>query len=393
MNPVLYRSQAYPFVPGAQIPVALQFMEASKKMTAPVLHKVLLRVKYDVNTGKEEGGPGFIDPAYLSELFLKVQLTDIVSDRVNLRGSSLFVANQQEHGLGMIYNGPWLPTGVNNILGEFFLELTFHPRKCRRRNDYGLPIPEFLDGGQINLNLSARTSFGPPATGITVNSASVEVWSFIAEERKRELKSRMCLVEQDISQTDFNYPVGGKLRFGLAWAGEVAWDNGTPWVPQNIISRNLDYQAFPSTVLQRASLLESYPATEANLVDASGTVVQGEPDLTKQGFVIPIQWPALDQKVGAMFEMNAVQYKTDLGAIVTTDLPKMILNVVTERQEQASARTLGAQSMQDLAKAIATRSMIKTSSYGTDPSDLATTWAPQVAKYLPIRLKPPMVKK
>lgn len=376
---LLYRSQPLQYASGALLTVPTNFLDAARKLSAPVIEKLLIRINFAVTTGTS-GSP----LARLAEIFTAVKVQDQAGDRVNLRGTSLYRTNQIEHGLGYSDGADLAASG--SPTGSFFMEVPLTPRKARRRNDYGMPLLEFLDGGQMSMQLSASASLGAAQeiTAITGASTSFEVYALIREERRRELKSRVCWMDYDVTVSEYTYPINGSLRWFEYFVGEVAWHGGTTHVAQNITSRTVDLTLIPDVVLRKLYALESHPQTGDGLGLKTAATVRNM-DLAVAGYSIPAVFPRLDEKIVTEYDCTGFHFRTD-AAITTGNIPKMIYSVITDRQAALSAKTLGAPSQEKLAAAIAKYGRVKTALGGTSDT-LATSWAQNVVKRLPITLK------
>lgn len=335
------------WAPSATLPVDLNFLNPARSMSAPVIQQVRIRFKGVLATGTS-GGPARTFP----QIFSQIQLSDIAGDRCNVRGSTLRVIDLIEYGDGYTDAFPTPTFGVS-LAGqafEFWLRIPFRPMKCSRRNDYGLNLREFVDGGKMQL----QTNPAVLATNfVTVTSGTITVFADVVDEGIPEAKSRIIWQDQQISKTEDNYNVSGLARYLVAYNGEGGENTTTKaptgWGAQNITSKTLELSQIPDMWFKDYYKQESHPSrADPGIPATASAYVTEDPVLLDQA--IPFLNLDSDESISSLPQMATVHYKTDLGSLVTANLPQMIVCAITERSDAATARTLGGNWRSNLAK-------------------------------------------
>src|SRR5262249_19545512 len=139
---------------------ALNFLDPARSMRSPLIKNIAIRGVLTYGTGTS-GGPARLLPQSLS----RIRIADATKDRVNVRGSSARVINQAEFR-ACYQDGAKTAASQAGVTQEFFLNFPFNPQKSCRRNDYGIPLFELIDGGTIELNTGPALLGGAQNTTI-----------------------------------------------------------------------------------------------------------------------------------------------------------------------------------------------------------------------------------
>lgn len=376
-----YRSEPRAYAAGAPFTFPTAFLDPARKMSAPVIEKILLRFRGNV-TPNNVTGSNTMPAAMLALLWDKILLQDQAGDRVNLDGMSLLACMQHENGLAGENYGPDLASG-SPIAAAFDLEIPLTPHKARRRNDFGIPLNEFLDGGKLQINVAGDPTL---ATAVaSVNSGTFDVVAFVREERDLEAKSRVCFIEYIVGQTEYTYPINGSLRYFLHRVDAESWVDGT--VLDNLVgsgelevtSRTVDYAQLPESVLKKEYELESDALYPSGAAQASGDRTE---DLISAGFVMPVITQRSDDKIGGMYDMTGMHYKYVSTGGSTAAAGTIVTSMITDRQPALMARTLKAPSLDALATALGKHGKVHSARTGADSG--IGEWNSKIVARLPV---------
>ncbi len=370
---MLLRSQPLPWAANANIPFPLNFLDPARGMRAGLIKNILVRASLTYSTGTS-GGPARMLPQALT----RVRITDQTKERVNVRGSSLRVINQVEFGAAY-QDGTNTAASQAGVTQEVCLNIPFNPWKSRRRNDYGIPIFEFVDGGGIELNTGAAllaTNF------TTITSGTFQIFVNVDETRTREAKSRLCFRDMDITQTEFSVPIGGGLRWFAYYVGEGSETNQTALVAQNFTSQTLEYSIIPREVLRNQYRIEQISAIRTAVAEGSGVAAE---DVFATMQAVMIQMVDEDAKLPEMPIVSSLHVQTD-GAVPST-IPKYIFAYLSDRDPQQTARTIGATSPAQLNSDLTNYGYVKTAN---GKSSMIGSWGTDVSRIMPVKLRKPV---
>ncbi len=366
---MLLRSQPLNWAANSNFVYPMNFLDAARGMRSPVIKNIAIKMALVYNTGTS-AGPARMLPMTLS----RVRITDQTKERVNMRGSSLRILNQIEFGTAY-QDGVNTAASQTGVAQDVILNIPFNPWKSRRRNDYGIPLFEFVDGGGIELNTGAAVL----ATNFqTITSGTLQIFVDVDETRTRELKSRVCFKDTDITQTEFVVPIGGALRWFSYYAGENGETTQIPLPAQNFTSQTLEYSIIPREVLRnnyKKEQLSGFRTANAEATTAAEDVHQ-----TMQAVLIMMV--DADAKIPEMPQLTSLHVQTD-GAVPST-IPKYIFSYIADRDPNASARTANANSPAELQAAIAKGGVVKTANGKMSP---VSGWSPDASRVLPIKLR------
>jgi hypothetical protein len=376
-RPVTYQSLPYTWVASSSIFVDLSFLNPARAMKAPVVTGMRIRFSGTMDTGAS-GMPARCFP----QIYSQIRVSDIAGDRVNMRGSSLRVVDQFEYGVSYSDCTPTTTIAATQTAAtlEFYLRIPFQPYRCQRREDFGMGLREFLDGGQIQIVTQTAliaSGFGTTKTG------TITVYVDIVDEGVAEAKSRITWFDQNISKSEDQYNVSGLARYLIAYNGEinerVSTQNPTPWTAgQTVTSKTLEISQVVDSFYvdyykqeSRARIGDPGNSATASVVTTEDTVVQRQ--------AIPFLIADADESTSSLPQMATVHYKTSL-SITAADLPQLIACVVTERSDAATARTLGADWRQKIGQG---KGVVGAADGNHRP---VTSFNPAITKFLPLRL-------
>jgi hypothetical protein len=349
----------------------LNFLDPARSMRSPVIKSILLRQVLTYNTGTS-GGPARMLPMSLT----RIRITDQTKERVNLRGSSGRVMNQLEYG-SAYQDGTNTAASQTAVTQESCLNIPFNPWKSRRRNDYGIPLFEFVDGGGIEINTAAAVL----ATNFhTITSGTYQLFVDIDETRAREAKSRLCYRDMDITQTEFSVPVGGALRWFAYYAGEGTETTQTALASQNFTSQTLEFSIFPREILRNGYRIEQLSG--ARIADVAAATTTEDVFITMQAVLLAMVDE--DGKIPEMPQIASLHVQTD-GSVPSTT-PKYIFSYIADRDPSSTARTLNAKSPADLNNNLQAYGTIKTASGKLSP---LKNWPEDTARAMPLKLRKP----
>lgn len=369
---MLLRSQPLAWAATTNLIFPLNFMDVARSMRAPLIKNIAIRYNLTYNTGTS-GGPARLLPTSLT----RIRFADATKDRVNVRGSSARVIQQVEFGVAY-QDGTNTAASQTAVVQEGFLNFPFNPQKSRRRNDYGIPLFEFIDGGAIELNTGAALLGG--AQNTTITSGTYQLFVDVDETRTRELKSRLCYKDVDITQTEFQVPIGGALRWFAFYGGEGGEPAQTALAAQNFTSQTLEYSIIPREVLRNRYRIEQKAGIRT--ADAAAAVVAEDVFSTMQA--VMLQMVDADAKIPEMPSVASLHVQTD-GSIVA-NTPKYIYSYISDRDPSTSARTLDASSAGQMQDALAKHGTVKTSSGKVSP---LAGWSQDSVRAMPVKLRRP----
>jgi hypothetical protein len=368
---MILRSVPYNWTAGATLTFPLNFVDPTRSMRAPVIKSIGLRCVMTYNTGTS-GGPARLLPQVLT----RIRVADGSKDRINVRGSTARIINQVEFGAAY-QDGTNTAASQSNVTQEFILNFPCNPWKSRRRNDYGIPLFELVDGGALELAINSNAT---PYANYHTYTAGTFQWFFnVDETRSREGKSRMCYRDVDIAQTEFQVPIGGALRWFAFYYGEVGETTQAALAAQNFTSQTLEYSVIPREVLRNQYRIEQLSAIRT--ADA-GSAIAAE-DVFALMQAVMLLMVDEDAKIPEMPQLASLHVQTD-GSITTANLPKYIYSYIADRDPALLARTLGASSPAQLQAGLQTQGFVKTASHKSSPIG---HWSPDTVRAMPVKLR------
>jgi hypothetical protein len=373
---MLLRSQTLPWAANSNIPFPLNFLDPGRGMRSPVIKNIAIRQVLVYGTGTA-GGPARL----LYQALSRIRITDQSKERVNLRGSSCRVLQQVEFGTAQ-QDGANTAASQAGVTQETIYNIPFNPWKSRRRNDYNIPLFEFVDGGGIELNTGAALLGG--AQNTTITSGTYQLFIDVDETRTREAKSRLCYRDVDITQTEFAVPVGGAIRWFAYYAGEGTEPTQAALVAQNFTSQTLEYSIIPREVLRNRYRVEQL----SGIRTANAEATTAAEDVFQTMQAVMIQMVDEDAKIPEMPQVASLHVQTD-GAVPSTT-PKYIFSYIADRDPGATSRTLGASGPAELNANLTNYGYIKLASGKTS---MIGNWGVDTARAMPLKIRKPTSSK
>lgn len=199
------RSELLTYSLGTPLIIRPDFLQPAAGMRAPEIADIMIRF-----SGTVGGVSGTALGEDAAKLYENIRIVDD-AEIVNASGACLRVLEQLEFGSGQV-DPATVASGATNASYSYVLRITFEPKKALRPRDTRIPLEHFLNGGQFTI----QTASAVPTGWNTVQSDQrVQVWVRVVDGRVRELKSRMEIKEQVMSQSEFRYPVFGSLRCAI----------------------------------------------------------------------------------------------------------------------------------------------------------------------------------
>lgn len=347
------RSRPYVWSASARIPVDLSFLEATlSKYRSPVIEKLFLRMTGSV-TSASVTLENYSHAALVAANFL---WRDKRGERINLSGREIRIVAQQE--FGQRFQDPADQASSTNASFECILPITFCPIRARRRADFRPAVAEMISGEVIWTAAAAV-----PVTGVTINSASLQLEAVVSDEVVPEAASRMCWLGVNAPLAEDTYYVDGALRYAFAYAhpGTGAADLTSLTTYTEIDSYTLDMVDTERTILRADYEEESF-------LDPTN-------DEVTRGNVLPFLFPKTDQKITALRNVNKLHLR--LQAALPTG-GRLVYCTITDRDPVLTAAAL----------------QVPPSQLASTPVDLPTAKGsapinsvpPDAARKLPIRV-------
>ena len=374
MRPTILTSVAQTWAASRTFPFDLSFLNPMRDAVAPVIDEFLLILNI---TSGATGTAGCRGGAFASA-FSNVLVKDQSSERINVRGSSLRVINQQLYGSGF-QDPAMVAASASAQTRKLILRIPFTLPKARRPRDFSMPLRGFLDGGKLQVTTSAALLPGMGANGFTITTATIQLVAIVRDEGVREAKSTAIFCDEAISLPAYDYSFAGAAFMALAYNGEINESAATAWSAQTVSSRTLDMQQIDDYMLQDLYAIDARPPRSSpGVVGTADTYAQTDTVLTGQ--TVPVIWQAQDQKIPEMPQFQTLHYKTSLSSITTSDLPQMIKGYIVPRDASVTSRVLGVANPVD---AIEKRGSIKAANGN---ARAVNAFPPNIARMMPVKV-------
>jgi hypothetical protein len=344
---------------GQSLQFKTDFLQAAKKMEAPCIGELLFRFTGTVGavTGGAKGEDAF-------KLFSQVLIKD-AEELVRASGATLRVWQQMEFGDSVNPDPTDIASGSTNSTYSAILSIPFEFERAQRRQDTRLPIIHLTEGGEITVQLASAV---PTGWAAAQSDWKMQVAARVYDERVRELKSRLRIIERRVTQEEYDYPIGGSIRaaFLSSSLATTAYTSLSGFT--TLDSRDLRWPAGFET----AYLLNRYQKMRAFRVSGDEFDAQN---------AIPFVFPEERQRIGTMPDLGTLHL--DLNAAAPTG-GQLFLAQIVDRHPDLAATWMGYPTPGDLADAIRKFGVINDSNGGTR----ANRYHPMLARRLPIRLNP-----
>jgi hypothetical protein len=353
-----------PWVTGSTLDVDLNFIANARQMAAPEVAEMVV-----VFTGTVTPVGGTAQGEDFCKYFANLTFRD-EAEMINASGNMLRLLAQVE--LGSKYVDPAdIAVGVATAV-TYRLPFLFEPLPTRalRPRDFRVPLANFLEGGNLLVQLAAVL---PTNHGVVAGDWNIQVFMRIVDGRKRELKSRRRVFETVINQQEFDYQVNGAIRNALIGSNLTATGYTSLAGFTTLFSRTLELPPGFETHILVDQYRRSSDALGTNDEFIAGTGAAAVPG------GIPLVFPTRQKKIGSMIDTPTLHI--DLRAAAPAS-GRLLLDTVVNRTPNMAALGAGYGSPEDLAGAIQSRGRV----VGGAGNIKATEVPRPLARKMPIRI-------
>lgn len=354
-----FRSNPENYANGAAITFKMDFLQGARYMNAPEVWEMDL-----VFTGSVGGVTATALGRDAAKLVDNIRFKDS-DDVYNVSGAGTRVIEQMEIGQRQI-DPATVASGSTNTTYRYVWRLLFAPPlRAERPRDFAIPISNFLDGGEFTVSLP---SAGPTGFSVAQSDWRLQLFAYVQDGRKAELKSRRRIKEEAVTQQEFDYQVNGSLRAAILTSKLSTTGYTDLSAFTTLDSRTLKwpagYQA-PQLVDEYRFNTDSYATNDEFLLASYGAL----------GIMLPDRW----QRTGQMVDTKSLHI--DLKAAAPTS-GRLITDVVIDRNGDMSALANGYPSPDALAAAVKRGGKVvgARQQYGVNGFNA------QLARRLPIRI-------
>lgn len=310
-----------------------------------------------------------------AKLIDTIQLFD-GEERVNVSGAGHRCWEQME--LGNRRRDPaTVASGATNTAYTYRWRIPFCSfDKAYRGDDFSIPLPDLLEGGQIRIMTPAAVPTGYAAVQ---SDWKVTCYAYVRDARKREAKARRRLREEQVTQQEYDYQIHGSLRAAILTSKLTT--TGYTELRALYTSFNSRTMKWPANYIVD-ELVDNY-LMNTNGIDNSGpsSAVADEFLLTATtAGAIAIVCPDRDQKTGQMIDTATMHL--DLRAAAPTG-GRLLTDVVTDRRGDTNATWLGYASPGEAMNAVKNRGRINGGDGRTYP---VSAFNAALAKRMPVRI-------
>lgn len=355
-----FRSRTFPWVTGSVLPVDLNFLSPARQFKAPEIS--ILEFVFEGTVTPVAGNALGRD---FAKLFAQIVFTD-EQEMINASGPMLRILEQAELGSKSVDPADVVLGAPVFVRYRLKIMLEPLPTKAVRPRDFRVPLANFLEGGNLSVRLAAAlpTNFGVPA-----GDWNVIVFAKAYDGRVRELKSRRKILDQNVTQQDFEYQTNGAIRHALL-GSNLATTGYSSWAAfQTIFSRTLDLPP----AMQSHVLVDDY-RLNADAVGANDEFVLAAPG------AFPLVVPKRDKKIGEMIDTPILHI--DLLAAAPASA-RLLTDTIVNRSPNMAALAAGYGSAEDVASAVAARGVV----VGEAGNIRANEVPKSLARKMPIRIK------
>lgn len=312
----------------------LDFLAKGRQMAAPVVDEIDI-----VFTGTVGGVTATVLARDTAKIYDTIRFRDS-DDVINASGAGMRVWEQGELGAKQI-DGPAVASGATNTAYNYRMRIPFNsPWRAFRGEDFSIPLAHFLEGGEFTI----QTPAGVP-TGFAAVQADwrVQLFAYVRDDRKRELKSRRRIREEAVVNQEFDYQINGFARWVIL-TSKLTTTGYTELLAlyATINSRTLQlpasYQTF-NLVDEYRYNTNMFATTDEFLLTA-----------TTAGALAIIQ-PEVDQMIGAMIDTKTLHIDLQAAAPASG---RLLTDTVIDRNGDLAAITEGYASPGELANAART---------------------------------------
>lgn len=359
-NGLILRSNPEVFSLGSAITFKMNFLEQARQMVAPEVTEVDVVITGTV--GAVAGGALGRDAAKLIDT---VRFRDS-DDVINASGAGLRVREQLE--LGHRQADPAdIASGATNASYVYRLRIPLAvPRKSARARDTAIPLINFLEGGEFTVQTAAAVPTGFAAVQADMR---MQLFAYVMDGRVPELKSRIRIKEEAVSQQEFDYQINGSLRTAIL-TSKLATTGYTDLT---------GFTAFNSRSLRWPAALATRELVDKYRYDSEYVDTARDEFLRTTTAALAIVSPEADQQIGRLIDLRTLHL--DLLAAAPAS-GRLLTETIVDRAGDLAAQQLGYASPGDLAAAIKASGEV----VGAAGSYPVRSFNAALARRLPIRI-------
>lgn len=354
-----FRSNPEAYANGSAITFKMDFLQGARYMNAPEVWEIDL-----VFTGTVGGVTATALGRDAAKLVDNIRFKD--SDDVwNVSGAGTRVLEQMEIGQRQV-DPITVASGATNTSYRYIWRLLFAPPfRAERPRDFAIPIANFLDGGEFTVSLP---SAGPTGFNVAQADWRLQLFAYVQDGRKGELKSRRRVKEEAVTQQEFDYQVNGSLRAAILTSKLTTTGYTDLSAFTTLNSRTLQWPA----AYQARQLVDEY------LFNTQAIATNDEFLLTSYG-ALGVLLPDMWQKTGQMIDTKSLHL--DLLAAAPAS-GRLITDVVIDRNADMAALSMGYPSPDALAAAVKKSGKV----VGARQQYNVNGFNAQLARRLPLRI-------
>jgi hypothetical protein len=357
------RSRPMTYVAGQNIPVELNFLAAANGFNAPEVAEFALTFSGSVTAGA--GGQAL--GRDFAKLIAKLQISDgeLI---VDASGAALRPWVQSEWG-SVDVDPADVGTSATNASYEAILSLPFEPPKSLQTangpRNTRIPLVNLLESGRITIS-----NPGTLPTNWSSVTLTMELLTRVVEGRVKQANSRLKIWEQNVTNQEYYYDVGGSIRYAGLTSALTTTGYTTLAGFTSLNSRSLSWEPnfHPRTLRDRYRRQQfAVSSADEHLLSAPGA--------------IPLVQQDRYQKIGAMPMLDKLHL--NLGAAAPTN-GVLLLAAIIDRPPRLAARALG---YTDVNAYIADVRNFGYVMDGNPGGSRVVDFDPKLANKLPLRIK------
>jgi hypothetical protein len=357
---LILRGNPEPYSLSNGITFKTDFLAQARHMTAPEVCEIDYVLEGTV--GAVAGGALGADAAKLLDT---IKMFD-GEDFVNVSGAMHRLWEQME--LGNRRADPAdIASGASNTSYLYRWRFPFASvDKAERGDDFSIPLPSLLEGGQLSIQTPAAV---PTGWNSVQADWKVTPYAYVRDARTKEAKARRRLREVQVTQQEFDYPVAGFLRAAIL--GSKLTTTGYTSLA-GYTSLNSRTMMWPAAMSSR-ELIDNY-RYNTNGIDTADEF------LTTVFKALAIVCPDRHQMTGQM--IDTLTMHLDLLQAAPTGA-RLLTDVITDRLGNSAANWMGYASPGEFQQAVKNRGRING---GDGRSYPVKDFNARLARALPIRI-------
>lgn len=353
------RSEVQTFALGQQLIIRPDFLSPALNMAAPEVAELefVLTGTFGAVTGGAQGEDA-------AKMFENLRFIDD-AEVFNISGACARVLEQMEFGSQQVDPAD-ISSGATNTTYEYTLRVSFEPLRALRPRDTRIPLEHFMNGGQLIVTCASAVPTGFAAVQA---DQRVQVIARVVDGRTKEVKSRMEIREQVVSQQEFRYPIYGSLRSAFL----------TSKLTTTLHTSLASFTSLNSDTLEIPPNFD--PRSMTSRYRRMGAFNVGTNDEFVAENAIPLIVPDRRQKVGAMPDLDVLHL--NLGAAAPTG-GRLVTTTIRDRTARLAALVAGFQNPSDYANALRKNGYVVDGSPHGSP---VLNYHPTLVRRLPCRIR------